>query len=291
MKIVSKFGGTSMGSYSAMTKSASLCRDKKSNIVVVSAVSGVTELLILFVEALAYRDQEKAKDLIQDIKERHREIHVKVVSAEKDEEGIHQLYEELEKAIKQPELKYDEKIKDQILSIGERLSSTYFSIILKATLRDRVVNLIDARELIMTDCTYGKAKPQREEIRKIVNQKIIIDHDFVWLTQGFIGRDFIGLTTTLGRGGSDYSAALLAEAIEADELQIWTDVSGIFDCDPQKDLSAKRYEHLTYDEALDLALNGAKVIHPGTIYPTQRAKIPIYISNTFYPEMGGTMIR
>ena len=289
--IVSKFGGTSMGSLDAMKKSATLCFERGSDVVVVSAVTGVTDLLLHIYKAITQNERNLAKELVLKIKEKHQEIHDKVIHSEEDSNYITALYQELDKEVANQPPEPSASFKDHLLSFGERLSSVYFSIVLKSIVTNRVVMLVDARDLIITNSVYGAATPLAEDIKRAVAHKIFIDEKTLWLTQGFIGRDSKGFTTTLGRGGSDYSAALLAEALEATELEIWTDVSGVFDLDPLKILTAKRFETLDYDEALKLALNGAKVIHPGTIFPTKRAKIPVYVSSTFNPEMGGTIIR
>ena len=280
-----------MGSLAAMVRSASLCCQRSADVVVVSAVSGVTDLLLELHEAFIVNNETKSADLIERIKLKHQEIHDIVVSSESESRSIQVIYEELERDIKGGIKDFGPSSKDAIISYGERLSSAYFHIVLRALSRHRKILHIDARELITTDSTYGSAIPQIEEIKRNVTAKLSLHKEVVWLTQGFIGRDPQGITTTLGRGGSDYTAALLAEALGASTLEIWTDVSGVYDSDPFKNSNAKRFDQLKYDEALRLAMHGAKVIHPGTIFPTKRANIPVYVANTFHPEHGGTVIR
>ncbi len=181
-------------------------------------------------------------------------------------------------------------LKDAILSYGEQLSSHLLAEVLKA----KGVNArqMDSRRLIVTDDEYGAAQPIWSETEMLVQLELepLIEAGEVPVLGGFIAASRGGETTTLGRGGSDYSAALVAAALRASELQIWTDVTGVMTCDPRICTSARTIPVLSYEEAAELAYFGAKVLHPKTIKPAVDFKIPVRVCNTFEPNKTGTMV-
>jgi aspartate kinase len=181
-------------------------------------------------------------------------------------------------------------LKDAVVSYGEQLSSQ----LLAAVLRAKGINArqVDSRRLIVTDDEYGAAQPVWEETRDLVQlelRPLIMDGE-VPVMGGFIAASRGGETTTLGRGGSDYSAALVAAALNASELQIWTDVTGVMTCDPRICGEARTIPVLSYEEAAELAYFGAKVLHPKTIKPAVDHHIPVRVCNTFEPDKVGTMV-
>jgi aspartate kinase len=198
-------------------------------------------------------------------------------------------------ALTKPEIELDADgaALDLLLSYGERLSAVLFAQALRR--EGKVVSLLDARELLLTDSHFGKAEPILREASPLAQQvKNEIQNaqlpEQIFLTQGFIGADAQGRTTTLGRGGSDYSAALFAEMFGASEVEIWTDVPGILTMDPRAVPSAKIIPEISFAEAAEMANFGAKVLHPATLWPAMRARIPVFIGSTFHPEQGGTRI-
>lgn len=148
---------------------------------------------------------------------------------------------------------------------------------------------IDVRNIIATDSHFGKAVPNDHKTQENSTHilKPLIDRGELIITQGFIGRDEQGKTTTLGRGGSDYSAALLAEVLNAKDVLIWTDVAGIYTTDPRIVPNAKRIDTMSFSEAAEMATFGAKVLHPATLLPAVRSNIPVYVGSSKAPEAGG----
>lgn len=181
-------------------------------------------------------------------------------------------------------------LKDAIVSYGEQLSSRLLAEVLKA--KDVNTRQVDSRRLIVTDDEYGAAQPIWEETAELVRLELrpSIAAGEVPIMGGFIAGNRAGETTTLGRGGSDYSAALVAAALDASELQIWTDVTGVMTCDPRICGDARTIPNLSYEEAAELAYFGAKVLHPKTIKPAVDNAIPVRVCNTFQPNEIGTMI-
>jgi aspartate kinase len=179
---------------------------------------------------------------------------------------------------------------DELLSFGERLSAELFTAALEKN--QAPAAHFDARTLITTNSFYGKAEPQIAAIKENCAQLLLpaLNGSKILVTEGFIGRDIHGNTTTLGRGGSDYSAALLAEGIEASNLEIWTDVSGILTMDPRTVKEAKIIREISFAEAAELANFGAKVLHPATLLPAMRSKTVVFVKNTFSPFDAGTKI-
>ena len=181
-------------------------------------------------------------------------------------------------------------LKDAVVSYGEQLSSRLLAEVLKA--RGLNVRQVDSRRLIVTDDEYGAATPIWDETEKLVRLEIspMIAAGEVPIMGGFIAANRGGETTTLGRGGSDYSAALVAAALRASELQIWTDVTGVMTCDPHIAARPRTIPVLSYEEAAELAYFGAKVLHPKTIKPAVDSSIPVRVCNTFEPDTVGTMV-
>jgi aspartate kinase len=155
------------------------------------------------------------------------------------------------------------------------------------------VKWFDAREVLITDLQFGKARPMTKMISNLCEKKLgAIRHDeIIYVTQGFIGATENGMTTTLGRGGSDYSAAILAEGIKADVLEIWTDVAGIATTDPRICPEARSISEISFKEASELATFGAKILHPATLMPAIRSQIPVYVGSSFGIDLGGTWIK
>ncbi|MFI3332250.1 MAG: bifunctional aspartate kinase/homoserine dehydrogenase I [Rikenellaceae bacterium] len=286
---VLKFGGTSVGSVESLRNVQCIVNNSSEEmVVVVSALGGVTDMLI----ATAKSAQEGGghyRATFEKIKERHLNIIEGVVEPQyraELNERLRPLFDDLTNIYKGVDLIRDlsDKTMDTIVSYGERLSSTIISYILDDT------TLIDSRELIKTRLQLGKHVVNFEQTNALIRERFE-SRTRVSLLPGFIASDMkSGAVTTLGRGGSDYTAAILAAALDADILEIWTDVDGFMSADPRVISNTYVIDHLSFVEAMELCNCGAKVIYPPTIYPVFYRDIPIVVKNTFNMEAPGTLI-
>lgn len=302
--VISKFGGTSMGDAACMRRSAAVSVKRQSNIVVVSATSGTTNDLIQLGELAEKGLYHETERLLQQIQERHLKIARELEADQNTLEQLHLLLTEMSSIAKGIRLLKDcsAKAKDVLLSLGERLSSVLFTHALRTTfqLPDSTpvksplrVELLDVRTVLKTDEQFGKAKPLTNEIARLCEEKLNAcrQGEVVHVTQGFIGQTLSGATTTLGRGGSDYSAALLAEGLSANVVEIWTDVAGVASTDPRLCKDAVVINEISFKEMSELATFGAKVLHPATLLPAMRKNIPVLVASSFAPEKPGTWVR
>lgn len=291
--VVSKFGGTSMGDYQAMVRSATISLERKASIVVVSATSGTTDRLIEIAKLAGNGSLSDCEKLVFNLKERHLTLLSQAGSSDDSASLLQGHFTEMDLLIQNISLlkELTPRAHDHILSLGERMSSLIFRDVLRSLAPSKKVTLIDARSIIKTDSNFGKATPQIDLIHQNISQKMPMSADQIYVTQGFIGSDAEGHTTILGRGGSDYSAALFAEGAEATCLEIWTDVAGIATTDPRLCQTAKVIHEISYQEAGEMAQYGAKILHPATISPAVRKSIPVFVGSTFDKEMPGTWIR
>ena len=296
--VVSKFGGTSMENAECMQRSAQVSINQKSNLIVVSATSGTTNLLIELAQTAEKKSWEETEFILKKIKENHLKIAADLKVTEIHLKMIHSLLTELTALAQGIYLLKDcsSKALDFLQSFGERLSSVLFTSALSdeitKTKTASLVEWLDARSILKTDAQFGKAKPLTEPMISLAQTHLVpkIKTGVIYVTQGFIGETMDGKTTTLGRGGSDYSAALFAEAISADILEIWTDVPGIATTDPRLCSDAKSLKEISFQEASELATFGAKILHPATLIPAIRKNIPIFVGSSFDPEKNGTWV-
>src|SRR5690554_1887467 len=291
--VVSKFGGTSMGGYEAMARSAEIAKSYDTFLLVVSATSGTTDKLVHLAQLASKAQMDECKGVMLEIQERHRGILKEAGNNPQTEQILEGYFTELDLLVQNIALlrELTPRASDHILSLGERMSSVIFKDVVAKTITNREVRLLDARSIIRTDSHFGKATPLIEDIARHVQEKLDLSENIVYVTQGFIGADREGNTTILGRGGSDYSAALFAESIKAHVLQIWTDVAGVASTDPRIVPNARTIPELSYSEAAEMAQYGAKILHPATIAPAVRCEIPVYVGSSFSPHEGGTWIR
>ena len=284
--IVAKFGGTSVADFPAMSRCADIVlADPRIRLIVVSASSGVTNLLV---DITKQTEVSARFDLYAGIER----ITNAVLHALKEQAqvgaNIKQLLIELTTLLQQPGA-FSDAQKDLIQSFGERLSSVLFAQVLAE--RGAMVSQFDVRRVMRTDSQFGKGEPQIEQIAANTSQYLLpLLKQQLIVTQGFIGADPLGQTTTLGRGGSDYSAAILGEAVGAAVVQIWTDVVGIFTTDPRLTAEARCIPEISFDEAAEMATFGAKVLHPATLIPAMRRNIPVFVGSSLEPQAGGTWI-
>jgi aspartate kinase len=297
--VVSKFGGTSMGDAECMKRSALVALKQNSKIVVVSATSGTTNDLIELAKTSEKSTWENASVILNKIKVKHLKLARDLDLTLEKIELLNELFEEVESMSRGIHLLKDCSLKalDSIQSFGERLSSILFNeamnIVLKENHSPIVSKLFDARTVVKTDNQFSKARPITNEIIKLCEQHLshLKHSETMIVTQGFIGSTIEGMTTTLGRGGSDYSAAIFAEGVGADILEIWTDVAGIATTDPRIYKNAKTISEISFKEASELATFGAKVLHPATLLPAVRSNIPVFVGSSFNPELGGTWVK
>lgn len=297
--IVAKFGGTSMADANAMKRSSAIALKRGAQVVVVSATSGTTNQLIAISKAAISGEKAEVETLLANMKERHRQIAFDLKASEAVFNEVGLLMDEAQ-TMAQGMLLLREcspKAYDRLLSIGERVSSVLCSeamrnLALEQKLDKRVL-CFDIRKVMITDDSFGKADPQIETIHKLC-QKHLMDAKYgnaIFVTQGFIGATESGETTTLGRGGSDYSATLIGEGLRADVVEIWTDVAGIATTDPRMTKAARPIKEITFKEAAELAIFGAKVLHPTTLAPAMRQGIEVFVGSSYEPDAAGTWIR
>jgi len=285
MKVI-KFGGTSVGSVENIRKIDEIVRNQQSDlIIVVSAVGGITDRLLAAANAGARGGDITA--LLDEIWVRHEQIMAGLFDPGNLEEvtvRMKNLFDELEKILQGVRLigELTPKTLDKVLGFGERLSSLFIARFLHATWIDSAAN-------IRTDKTFGKANVDFKVTYELISQNCS-DLKNIAVAPGFISSAADGTNTTLGRGGSDYTAALFAAALNAEKLEIWTDVDGFMTADPRVISKAYPIPQLTYSEALELSHFGAKVIYPPTILPVYQKSIPVQIKNTMNPAAEGTLI-
>lgn len=292
MKVL-KFGGSSVANCNNIIQSISIIKEKAGKkIVVVSALGGVTDALVDLIHKAKSNDNNY-KTILLEIKQRHLETVIDLLPKENQndinlyiEECFNHLASLLEGCYLLGEL--SEKTTDTILSYGELLSSRI--IYEKLKLSSSKVVYADSREFIKTDVNFGNAAVNFETTDFLIQYFFDKNQAEITIMPGFIAEDNNGQTTTLGRGGSDYTAAILAAALDADQLEIWTDVSGMFTANPKIVKQAQPIPYITYSEAMELSHFGAKVLYAPTIQPVLNKQIPIYIKNTFAPEDLGTII-
>ncbi len=285
---VSKFGGTSLADFEAIRRSADIVAgDAETRIVTVSATSGTTNSLV----TLSRNDPDPAgkMSILDELKVRHANIISHFDHPETIEPRLKELFDYLHELAISNKSTISPAQRDDILSHGELISSLIFTQALQEAGVDAVWQ--DARQVIRTDSSWGNAEPDFALIQnRIQSQWIPLIKNQVIVTQGFIGSDTEGHTTTFGRGGSDYSAAIIAEAAGAVSLKIWTDVPAIYTTDPRLVPEAHPIEEISFAEAAELATFGGKILHPATLLPAVRSGIPVYIGSSFQPERKGTWV-
>ena len=297
--IIMKFGGTSVANFEAITRAVFIVGGKldQKPVVVVSALSKVTDLLYRISDAAASRNVAEVKNLMGDLRARHVNLASDLLeqspalkeNALSRVDAICDSLEDLVIAVcAVGEL--SDRNKAIIISNGELLSSTIICFVMNA--KGIRTNFIDARKMMITSNEYLKAEPDVKEITARVPS--IIDEAFkgmdAVITQGFIGSNIDGEQTVLGRGGSDYSASLIGMAMDAARIEIWTDVDGVRTADPRTVENTKYLEKISFEEAAEMAHFGAKVLHPLTIEPAVKKNIPIYVLNSMNPSGKGTAI-
>ncbi|MDE0144167.1 MAG: aspartate kinase [Caldilineaceae bacterium] len=314
--IVMKFGGTSVGTTDSIGSTAKIVAaaverqnqsagvggqpDQGSEspgvLVVVSAMGGVTNTLIDAAQAAAAGDETPYRDARSQLLVRHQVVAGQLIEDGVERAGLGRLFDnrlrEFERLCRSITVlgELTQRGLDVVSGVGERLSAPLLAAVLRAN--GVKAQFVDAGELIITDDQYGNASPLMDSTPDRCRDRLLpmMQSGVVPVVTGFVGATEKGVPTTLGRGGSDYSAAILGAALDADEIQIWTDVDGVMTADPRIVETAQSMEELSYEEVAELAYYGAKVLHPKTVTPAVESKIPLRVLNTFNPSHPGTSI-
>jgi aspartate kinase len=289
-----------VGSAEALTQAGAIVQEQADHqdrlVVVVSAMSGVTDALIRGARTAASGDDQTFRSIVTELRVLHyRAVDALSLSDAERSQVLAVVDEYLDEFAAFCHSVYvlgeaTARAMDAITSLGERLNARIMAALLrKQGLRSEAV---DATELIVTDDTFQNAVPLREATRVRVSDRLIpvLDEDVVPVVTGFVGATEGGITTTLGRGGSDFSAAILGDSLDAEEVWTWTDVDGVMTADPRMVPEARVIPTLSYSEVSELAYFGAKVLHPRTIRPVIERGIPLWVKNTFNPSFPGTCI-
>jgi len=296
--LVMKFGGTSVGSAERMRVAARLSaeqRQKRPVVIVVSAMSGITDVLLETTKHAEAGDRVGRDENIRILEERHLRACSELLAPAKQKlvvAGIRELIGEFQRITHGMLMLNDRPPRsvDEAIAIGERLSALLIAACLNA--QGTAAEAVNAAELIVTDAVFGSASPLMPQTTQKARKRLLplLRRGVLPVVTGFNGATADGRPTTLGRGGSDFSASILSAALGARELWIWTDVDGIMTADPRLVPDAAVLQEVTYREAAELAYNGAKVLHPRTLAPLVESQIPVWSKNSFNPQKPGTKI-
>ena len=287
MKVM-KFGGTSVGKPERMAEiSRLITKEDEPKIIVLSALSGTTNALTEISDSLGKGDRQNAKNRIDALEDHYQAFIKNLVKSEifyqKAKDVLAEHFEFLNIILK---ISYSEALNKDILAQGELLSTKMFSIFLQ---EQNIPHVWLAALDFMSIDAFGE--PQVENIKvKLANLLEAHQGDTLFITQGYICRNAKGEVDNLKRGGSDYSASLIAAAVHASVCEIWTDINGMHNNDPRIVKNTKPIQHLSFDEAAELAYFGAKILHPASIWPAQHFNFPVRLLNTMEPEAAGTLI-
>jgi bifunctional aspartokinase / homoserine dehydrogenase 1 len=296
---IMKFGGTSVGSAPCIANVAEIIREASREsqvVVVVSAMSGVTNRLIEAAKEAEAGKRECVNCILEEIRSRHHAVAKALIHTTSE---LHQVLQIMDRILEEGDHlcqgtillhELTARALDSISSLGERLCAPLVSMVLKG--KGIPSESIEATELIVTDSYHGSAEPRMDLTGERCEARLLplLQDGVTPVVTGFIGVTTNGILTTLGRGGSDFSATILGATLEADEVVIWTDVDGILTADPKLVPAARTIPEISYREATELAFFGARVLHPKTLRPVMHSSIPVRISNTFSPDKYGTRI-
>jgi aspartate kinase len=296
--IVMKFGGTSVQDAKAIQRVASIVEGRRSQkpVVVVSAMSKVTDSLIAMSSAAAKGDLKQALKIARQLRQRHFTVLAALATGELAEQTkleIAALFESLMEVLRGVSAlaELSPRSTDNILSFGEQLSSR----LVTACFTQKGLNSVrvDSRECVLTDDSFTQAIPLVDATNRKLRSKLrpLLTAGKVPVMGGFISGTVDGIPTTLGRGGSDFSGAIIGAALGAQKIEIWTDVEGMMTTDPRLCPEAQTIDEISFDEAAELAFFGAKVLHPATLIPAVECNIPVYVLNSAHPEGKGTRIQ
>ncbi len=285
--VVAKFGGTSVADFEAMNRSADVVlANPQVRLVVLSASAGVTNLLVALAEGC---EADKRNYQLDEIRRIQYAILDRLAAPAVIRDEIDRLLENIAMLSEAASLATSTALTDELVSHGELMSTLLFVEILRA--RNVQAEWFDVRKVMRTDDHFGRAVPDSVALSELARAQLQPRlQEALVVTQGFIGSEPKGRTTTLGRGGSDYTAALLGEALGVGRVDIWTDVPGIYTTDPRVVPAAKRIDKIGFEEAAEMATFGAKVLHPATLLPAVRSDIPVFVGSSKDPAAGGTLV-
>ncbi len=291
MITVMKFGGTSVGSVEALNRVAKIIANEKGKrVVVVSAMSGITNFLVSAVEDV----KMDLNDVIKTFREKHLNVAKELFSGELYDEFMVEFekrFSEFQKVILDKEMRKDPYYADNVSSQGERFSSLLLAFVLKSMgLKSVALTSEMAGVYAVGKPLSGSCDLKKTEGGLNVNVRLLLDDDIIPVITGFYGVNEDGKPLTFGRGGSDYAASAIGNAINADNIQIWTDVNGFMSADPRLVKNAVTLTEMNFSEAAELAHFGAKVLHSRTIEPARLKHIPLWVKNSYNPENYGTLI-
>ncbi len=294
--LVLKFGGTSVGNAEAVCRVAEIIRSQPDPpVVVLSAMSGVTDSLLATAQAAACGDGDAVASVAEALRRKHHDVATVAVREPYLSPLLTQFDERLDTLQRVLSAlcllgEASPRTRDMIAAYGERMSCA----LMEAVLCSQGVSArsLPAEMLVRTDENFGEAMPLMEPTSAAVREKLrpVLEEGVVPIVPGFAGATAEGVTTTLGRGGSDYTATILGAALEADEVHIYSDTDGVLTADPKVVSGARPLPHLTYAEARELSFFGAKVIHPRTVLPALDGQFPVRVRNSFNPTFPGTVI-
>lgn len=285
--VVAKFGGSSVANIATMNNCADIISaDPIVRVVVLSASAGVTNLLVALAAGC---DQSQRNSYLEKIRQIQYAILDNLPNSVTVRAEIDQMLENIAILSEAASLANSHALSDELVSHGELMSTLLFVELLHS--RGIDAEWFDVRNIMQTNDRFGRAEPDtiavaelcRHHLQPKLKNRLIV-------TQGFIGREAKGRTTTLGRGGSDYTAALIAEALMASRVDVWTDVPGIYTTDPRVVPAAKRIDEISFEEAAEMATFGAKILHPATLLPAVRSDIPVFVGSSKNPQAGGTLV-
>jgi len=298
--LVMKFGGTSVGSEHAFEQAAGIIQEQSCKwenlVVVVSAMSGVTDNLILCARTAANGKEGEYLTVIESLHSRHAGMIHSLIQSAAERNSLQQVLDRELSSLKALCSsihilgEVTSRAMDVISSLGERINARITASLLGERGLDSVA--VDATECIVTDDRFQSAVPLMDKTRIKVRERLLpeLEQGVIPVITGFMAANEDGVTTTLGRGGSDYTAAILGSCLDADEVWTWTDVDGVMTADPRLVPEARVIPFLSYEEVSELAYFGAKVLHPRTIRPIVERGIPLWVKNTFNPAIAGTCI-
>ena len=298
--LIMKFGGTSVGNAEAIAQACSIVKSYHQDwarlVVVVSAMRGVTDSLIKCAELAVQGEEDQYQSLIEQLRANHHSAMKDIVS---DEMELEQLTTQFDEYISELS-EYCRSIHvlgevtargmDTITSLGERINAPLVAAALRG--QGLAAQAVDAAQLIVTDNSFQNANPLEEATRIKVNEILVplLNEKVIPVVTGFVAATELGIVTTLGRGGSDYTAAILGNSLDASEVWTWTDVDGVMTADPRIVTNARVIPELSFSEVSELAYFGAKVLHPKTLRPIIERDIPLWVKNTFNPASTGTKV-
>jgi aspartokinase/homoserine dehydrogenase 1 len=300
--LVMKFGGASVGTTTALTQVLSIVLQEYERwdhlLLVVSALDGVTDALIEAAQLAKLSNRRGYRRIVATLRTRHLALVEQLPLGTNERQALQAdidrlLFDMLGVCQELASHSTEEPIPaafDEIIGVGERIAARIVGTLLRQNKLRGVA--IDATDLIVTDEQYGHARPNIELTRKRIQQNLLpmLSREIVPVVTGFIGATETGRPTTLGRGGSDYTASILAVCADAQEVWMWTDVDGIMTTDPQEDPSARNIPELSYDEVAELAYFGARILHARMIGPLREHQIPLRVKNIFKPRDQGTLV-